>query len=75
MYTHHWPAELWKKIVVEIDVNIEPMNFTTGLTINGRHILRDNSLVYLDQLAKQPKEIARRQKLIDLLREFAYTRA
>ena len=27
MYTHHWPAELWKKIVVEIDVNIEPMNY------------------------------------------------
>ena len=67
MYTHHWPAELWKKIVVEIDVNIEPMNYIRRVLqlMGGRYweIIRC-SLVYLDQLAKPPKEIARRQKLI-----------
>ena len=69
MYTHHWPGELWKQIVVEIEANIEPMNYTTGLTITGQNILRGNPLDILEGIAKQPKEIAKRQKLI---REHAF---
>ena len=64
MYTHHWPSELWKQIVVEIEVNLGPMSYKTGLTLDGKHILKGNPLDILEQLAQQPKDIARRQKLI-----------
>ena len=64
MYTHHWPSELWKQIVVEIEVNLDAMNYKTGLTLAGKHILKGNPLDILEALAKRPKEIAKRQRLI-----------
>lgn len=64
MYFQHWPAELWKEIAVEIEVNLGTINSKTGLMLDGKSILKGNPLDILEQMAQQPTEIAKRQKLI-----------